>query len=572
VRHLRLLLNALIAGGVFASYMTLLVLQLNPTVTLTPGPVAALAASLVTYYGLGLALLFYLVLMVRHLFAEQVFSPGWVSFQVLVWLCLVAAGAGAALMWLNLSALRVTLDDEAARRMALGAGTLTICVALLLALGVFRFSVGRGGRAGPAAFGLVLLISIASPLVARGPAATVSPDRREPAGPFFAASPAGRVTLVVLEGASLDFISPAVADGRLPNFGRVLDGGAVMHLATLRPTQPAPVLTAVATGKLPMRTGVRSAALYRVRPAGPLVEVLPDYCFAHGLVALGLLREAPHTSSSVRARPLWSILESSGISAAIVRWPLTYPASAGARAMVTDHLPSMARDASAVFPRSLRERLHTTASQPEAASVAASLVARGAPPFAGAGELALDRLYSEAFDVVVRAADARLGAIRYTGVDAVGHEYLRQAMPRAFGDVREDERRQFGSVLEQYYRYLDGEIGRYLERLDPDDLLLVVSPFGMEPLSPPKRWLEGALGNRDSGTHERAPDGFLLAYGSPVRAGRLRRASVLDVTPTILYFFGLPIGRDMDGYARTEIFTRAFTAGRPLVFIPTYER
>jgi hypothetical protein len=84
VRHLRLLLNALIAGGVFASYMTLLVLQLNPTVTLTPGPVAALAASLVTYYGLGLALLFYLVLMVRHLFAEQVFSPGWVSFQVLV--------------------------------------------------------------------------------------------------------------------------------------------------------------------------------------------------------------------------------------------------------------------------------------------------------------------------------------------------------------------------------------------------------------------------------------------------------------------------------------------------------
>jgi hypothetical protein len=47
---------------------------------------------------------------------------------------------------------------------------------------------------------------------------------------------------------------------------------------------------------------------------------------------------------------------------------------------------------------------------------------------------------------------------------------------------------------------------------------------------------------------------------------------VLDVTPTVLYFFGLPIGRDMDGYARTDVFTRAFTADRPITFIPTYER
>ena len=131
--------------------------------------------------------------------------------------------------------------------------------------------------------------------------------------------------MLLLDGASLDFISPAVADGRLPNIARILDGGAVMHLATLRPTQPAPVLTAIATGKLPMHTGVRSAALYRVRPAGPTLEMLPDYCFAHGLVAAGLLDEAPQTSASLRARPLWAILSASGIAAAVVRWPLTYP-------------------------------------------------------------------------------------------------------------------------------------------------------------------------------------------------------------------------------------------------------
>jgi predicted AlkP superfamily phosphohydrolase/phosphomutase len=181
-------------------------------------------------------------------------------------------------------------------------------------------------------------------------------------------------------------------------------------------------------------------------------------------------------------------------------------------------------------------------------------------------------LYSGALDRIRDSPEARLVAMRYVGLDTVGHDYLRQAMPRAFGDVPEEERRRYGTVLQQYYRYIDGEIGRAIERLGPDDLLLVVSPFGMEPLSLPKRLLERALGNHESGTHERAPDGFLMAFGSAVRAGRLRRGSVLDVAPTVLYYFGLPIGRDMDGYARTDVFTPPFTAARPLAFIPTYER
>ena len=37
-------------------------------------------------------------------------------------------------------------------------------------------------------------------------------------------------------------------------------------------------------------------------------------------------------------------------------------------------------------------------------------------------------------------------------------------------------------------------------------------------------------------------------------------------------FLGLPIGRDMDGNARPDLFQAAFTADRPITFIPTYER
>jgi predicted AlkP superfamily phosphohydrolase/phosphomutase len=164
-------------------------------------------------------------------------------------------------------------------------------------------------------------------------------------------------------------------------------------------------------------------------------------------------------------------------------------------------------------------------------------------------------------------------AIRYPGIDAVGHYYLRYALPRAFGDVSDEERLRHGRVLEQYYTYLDGIVGRAMASLGADDLLLVVSGFGMEPLSLGKRVLERLMGDAElSGSHERAPDGFVMAYGRRVARGNFPRASVVDIAPTILYYFGLPIARDLDGFARTDIFTREFTEQRPITFIPFYDR
>ena len=57
-----------------------------------------------------------------------------------------------------------------------------------------------------------------------------------------------------------------------------------------------------------------------------------------------------------------------------------------------------------------------------------------------------------------------------------------------------------------------------------------------------------------------------------VERGRRPRGSIVDVAPTVLYFLGFPVGRDMDGYARTDLFTAAFTGERPIAFIPTYNR
>ena len=575
-----MLLNSALAGAIAGAYLTLLFLQLNPAVPLRADAVVPLAAALLLSYGVHFAVVFYALSVFRQVFGDDSVSPGWLSVRMLAWLVALAAACGAALMWLNLRGLRSSLDAASAQRMALGAAILTVAAVACLVLALVRRSVQPvRWSLGAALLAILLAGSVIGPFALRGPGTPDAPSRAggHPDG-FETSATNARVTMLLLDGASLDFISPAAAAGRLPNFGRIMDAGSVMHLATLRPTQPAPVWTSIATGKLPSKNGVRSAATYRIEPAGPSLDLLPDYCLAHGLVYFGFLSETPHTSASVRARRLWDILGASGIASGIVGWPLTYPVVPVNGVLVSDELhrtPDPAARGSeppATYPPGFAMTLDATLDSFPAGPVAMAGMP-GDAPYPGVGSLAVDRFYAGVFDSIRRTPQMQFTSMRYQGLDTMGHYFLRQAVPRDFGDVSEEERRQFGRVLEQYYRYIDDELGQAIALLGPNDLLLVVSAFGMEPVSMPKRLLERVLGNAElSGTHERAPDGFLMAFGDTVRPGRLPRASVVDVTPTVLYFFGLPIGRDMDGYARTDIFSRTFTEEHPLTFIPSHER
>jgi len=162
----------------------------------------------------------------------------------------------------------------------------------------------------------------------------------------------------------------------------------------------------------------------------------------------------------------------------------------------------------------------------------------------------------------------QVSAVRYQSIDTAAHHALRDAQGDAFGAP--PDRGPF-DPLDRAYADVDRDIGVALERLSAGDLLLVISGFGMRPVSPVKRIAARLLRDPDvTGTHENGPDGFLLAYGTGVAPGRKPRGSIVDVTPTVLYFLGLPIGRDMDGYARADLFVPSFTAERPITFIPSH--
>ena len=574
-----MLSNAVVAGVFAAAYVALVFLQVNPHLPLDIAMLWPLLAVVVGFYAVNATAIFYVAIVLRHLVVQRSFVPGWLSLRLLSWSSAASATAAAALMWWNLQGLRTALEAEAARRLGVGAVAMGLCATALLAIAVVHYSFGRRGSAvGVSLYVLAVMASVTLPLAARGagqprPLGAYPLDLSLPSAPGPGSS---RVAMLLLDGASLDYVTLATTAGRLPNFGRVLDAGAAMHLATLSPTQPGPVWTTVATGQYPPRHGVISESTYLYGIGRPSLSLLPDHCFAEALVYLGFLDQAPALSVELRSRPLWSVLSAQGVAVGVVGWPLTHPAQPVRGFLVSDqfHLTPYPGVARATYP-------------PDIAAVGAATireVSRGredsvrrpgeegalAPP-AAVAPIWRDRVYGRIADTLRRQfADVQFLAVRYRGLDLAGHRFFPPGTPIPFlglADTRGDQQ-----SLETYYQYVDVEVGAMLGRLGPNDLLLVVSGFGMEAVSVSKRVLARLTGGPDvTGTHENAPDGFLLAYGAQVEPGRRPRGSVVDVAPTVLYFMGVPVARDSDGVVRTDIFTASFSESHPIAFVPSHD-
>jgi predicted AlkP superfamily phosphohydrolase/phosphomutase len=582
MRFFRMLTNSLIAGALGAAYLTIVVMQLNPHVPWLSETTWRLYAALGLFYGIHLAVIFYLLLVAREIVSMNALSPGWVSVRVLAWLAAASAAATAALMWSNVQGFAAALDETAVRRMTAGAAATTATAAVLLGLAAAHFSFGRrGSRVGAALLTIAVFGSLALPIAARGPAVPepASSQRSVEASAYLGPSPGPRVVMFLLDGAALDYIWPRAAGGRLPHFARLLENGASMDLATVRPTGPDPVWTAVATGMYPSKNGVRSPALYYVRGDSRPLTLLPDHCFSHALVHLGFLRREANSSSSLRGRPLWSILGDAGVSVGVVRWPLTYPVQPVRGFVLSDRFHELIGsffelDHRAAFPPDTMPVVHQAFAELGSAGDGGRAVDRVSAIVPGPEKSAevRDRFYSRAMRDLQANWPVQFAAVRYQGLDTVGHYNLGFTQPREFGDVSEHERRVRLQAIDDYYAFIDEEIGVALAALKPGDLFLVVSGFGMQSPSMPKRLIARVLGDPMNGTHERAPDGFLLAFGSAVEPVRRPRGSIVDVTPTVLYYLGLPVGRDMDGYARADLFRASFAAARPIAFVPTHGR
>lgn len=580
MRFLRMISNALAGGVLIALYLGVLVLQLNPQVAIASETAVGWFGALLAMYGLYVTVLVVLAILAGEAIVGRALRPGWLSVRILAWLAAVLSVTAAVLTWVNLEGLRSLLSAEAAERMRQGATATTVCAGVLAVVAVGRYSFGRrGNRLVAVMMVTTVLASLIVPVGLRGAGDVLVPAARRANQARPVAQPP-RVRLLLVDGAARGFIGPRVTAGQLPNVGKLIDRGAILDLATFRPTQAESVWTSAATGKYPPRTGVRSEFLFRVADAETdPVDVLPDYCFAQALLYQGLVRADPISALARRARPFWDILADYGVPSGIVNWPLTSPASADYGYLISDRFdeatsspirsndPKSGEPTTAVdIARGVFDRWQQ-ASWPDVLPGVSTSDAR----LQGLRRARWDRAFAESADQLDAFFRPRLTALRLEGVDEFAHAFLRDADTEllAGGAAGESDR----SLLDRYYAFLDTQVERLIAETEPGDLLLVVSGFGMDRTPLAKRLLARLLGQRDTtGTHEAAPDGLLIAYGTNVAPGEYRRGSIVDLTPTVLYYMNIPIGRDMDGFARTDLFRAAYTADRPVRYTLTHER
>jgi predicted AlkP superfamily phosphohydrolase/phosphomutase len=583
---LRTLRTAFLAASILAADVVVLTLFLNPEARIRQDGGALALVVFLPYAILATALFLGAGLLASWWGWPRASRPAVVRYPWFILLTFLALVAASALYWWNLLSYRHSIPPEVVRALAGSAVGLTGAAVVQLALGldVALFPLRGRGLAAPlavlaAASGVVVPLAL-RPAVRRGaPPVPFATERVQPTR---------RIILVGIDGLGPSLVREGVAKGTLPVFERMLRRGAHGPLATLRPTEGPPVWTSIFTGRLPHEHGIKSFQAYGLRGSDTTFELLPKGALVSLLERTGLVTRRPLTAASRKCRALWNALNAFGIRTGVVRFWGTQPPEKVQGFMLSSAFYRLredpARAAEALYPRALvAEALGRVADPVDVdRALGAQFLETSAPGVADdvpwrrdlvERALAPDLTYQRAGAILREAYDPPFFATYFYGLDVVGHAFLRYARPDAFGNVRPEEARRYGHVVDRYAAFLSQWVGDAEKALRPGDILLVVSGYGMEPTPLWRRTLNALLGEAaPGGTHAGAPDGFFLAVGDGIRPGSTTRsASILDVAPTVLYLMGLPVARDMEGRVLTEIVEDDFARAHPVTFVPSYE-
>ncbi len=417
----------------------------------------------------------------------------------------------------------------------------------------------RGGR--PAATlalaALIASLSCGKAPEGSGPAASRSATPAAPARASEAVEAAdvatragrprgGRTPVIWLGLDALDWelLDRLVAEGRMPNWKRLVAEGSTARLASYIPTLSPLVWTTIATG------------------VGPEVHGIVD--FQEVDPATG--QKVPISGFSRAVPAIWNVATASGLSVGVVGWWGTHPAEEVKGFFVSDHANPILFEglprAGVVYPASLSAGVEQILARD------GEVNDRDLAPYLhmSDAEIRRARESGKGLENPVAALARILGATRaqqriarelydrnqpdlmmlyLEGTDAIGHVFGSYTPPR-MSIVSEEDFARYSGAVDEYYAMIDRILGQWMRRADEDGATLVVnSDHGF-------RW--GAERPTELSSLESHPalwhrrDGVLAVRGVRVAASPERRsASVFDVAPTISALLGLPVDRRTEG-------------------------
>ena len=368
---------------------------------------------------------------------------------MLAWLAAASAAGAAVLMWLNVSGFSAALDETAARRMTAGAAATAATAIVLLGLAGAHYSFGRrGSRVGAGLLAIAVFGSLALPVAARGPgvaeARRIARDddgRPSDAGvrpAYRHAAARRRVSRIHLAGRGRRTAPELRANPR--DWGVDGSGDGPAHRSRSRVGARSP------PGCIPPRTACGrhlSTTCAATRGRSPSCRITASRTCS---CISGLLRREPNTSRSLRARPALEhpgrrrhhrrrralAADLSGAAGPRFRGERPFPSTPGIVPGVRPECGVSVRCAAGRPQRVCRRRTNT-----RLAAVAGRPTPVRSSPEASAG--LRDQFYSRAIRDLRAQWPVQLSAVRYQGLDTVGHYNLRYT--RAAGRCRRQRRR-----------------------------------------------------------------------------------------------------------------------------------
>lgn len=353
-----------------------------------------------------------------------------------------------------------------------------------------------------------------------------------------------KVTIIGLEGLSFDVMIPLVNEGKLPNFAWLLEEGSWGRLENFSPTDPLILNSSFNSGKFPSGHRKVSAFKYRILEIDQEFEVIPRFMFFGQLLRTGLLLRSEQ-DPSWQSDDIWTIFRDNQTSFLLKDWqqePSVSNPSPRAETRFNLIFKDLKLDTSQVF----------------------NIVKRA---FFSDFEFE-DRVTQERNEI-----QPQIIYFMLNGLNMVERYFYKYTFPDLFGNIDQDEISRYSSVIEKYYQFYDEIIGKYLASRKEDELLIVYSPHGIEPLPLWKRVVEWIIGNAEiSAYHELAPEGVVFFHGREILRGKnIRGMRLIDIAPTLLHYLGLPIGKDMDGIVVSSVFREEFKLENPVLYISSYQ-
>ena len=367
--------------------------------------------------------------------------------------------------------------------------------------------------------------------------------------------------LIGWDAADWKVIEPLIKQGKMPALESLMKEGVYGKLKTLDPPLSPMLWTSIATGFRADKHGI-----------GGFVEPTPNG---------DSLRPVSSTSRKVKA--IWNIFNQEGLKSNVVAWWPSNPAEPINGVMVSNlyQLANKPIDEpwempnGTVHPAELAETMKEFRVHPH--EITLSMAIPFIPNIAHNKELRQHPRTASVLKILANAASVHAAstyllaetewdfmAIYHDAIDHFSHTAMKYYPPRR-PEIPEEDYENFNEIVEAAYRFHDMMLFRKLELIDEDTTVMIISDHGFysdhqRPLYIPQEPSGPAV--------EHSPYGIFVLKGPGIRKNAtISGASVIDITPTILHYFGLAVGKDMEG----KVLHQCFEKPTSPIFIDSWE-